>query len=207
MRQDPGRLSAEELARDARAGSSPAVEELVRRFERPLHRFLCLRTGSAEDAEELTQDSFVRAWQRIGRYDPRRSFAAWLYTVARRLAASRARVVKRTRPLESAPEPAHTQDPPGLLGAREERENLWATARRLCPADAVTALWLRHAEELSVTEIARVLGRREATVRVLMFRARTKLAEHVAPAPRAGRAASSARPLAPAHMEEGRCAP
>ena len=64
----------------------------------------------------------------------------------------------------------------------EERSRVWELAERVLTEDQRSALWLRYAEDLSVQEIAEVLGRRATTVRVLMFRARQKLAEHLEPA-------------------------
>ena len=85
------------LARRAASGQSDAFGELVRRYEAPLFRFLLLRCSSREDAEELCQESFLRAWSRIDMYDPRRRFSTWLFTLAHRLAVSR---------LRAAPPPA-----------------------------------------------------------------------------------------------------
>lgn len=173
--------SAEELACSAQAGSLASFEELVARFQRPLFRFLLLRAPSLEDAEELTQDSFVRAWQRIGLYDPRHRFSTWLFTLARRLAASRARRARSGATDERASELVCAVDPPALLAAREERLNLWSLARRLLGVEQCSALWLRYAEDLAVPEIARILGRRPVTVRVQLFRARARLARHLDP--------------------------
>src|SRR5260221_35626 len=82
---------AEDLVRRARTGSSAAFGELVARYESALFNFLLRRTSSAEDAEEIAQDAFVRAWQKIDSYDARWKFSTWLFTLARRLAATRMR--------------------------------------------------------------------------------------------------------------------
>lgn len=80
--------SVEEFALLARAGSDQAFSRLVERLQEPLYRFLLQHTGTQADAEELTQETFVRAWQAIERYDDRWRFTTWLYTIGRRQAAS-----------------------------------------------------------------------------------------------------------------------
>lgn len=171
--------STEELARLARAGSRVAFEGLVLRLERSLLRFLAWQARSTAEAEDLAQESFLRAWQRIESYDPHRPFAPWLFTLARRLALSKARARREQPCLEGRIEPADETDPAALASQREERENLWRVARRVLGAEATSALWLRYAEGLEAKEIARILGRRAVTVRVMLFRARARLAAHL----------------------------
>lgn len=168
--------STEELARLARAGSRAAFEGLVLRLQRSLLRFLAWQAPSSEEAEDLAQESFLRAWQRIESYDPRRPFAPWLFTLARRVALSKARARREQRSIDGLPESADERDPAALASEREERENLWRVARRVLGAEVTSALWLRYAEGLEAAEIARVLGRRTVTVRVMLFRARARLA-------------------------------
>ena len=176
----PSEWTAEELARRARGGGVESFGELVTRFERPLHAFLRLRTAAPEDAEELAQDTFLRAWEKLDRFDPRYRFSTWLFTLARRLAATRYR---RRRPTLASEETlaglGHERDPATILGESDARENLWRVAERVLPGEQVDALWMRYAEDFSAAEIGAVLGRPEATVRVHLFRARKTLARHL----------------------------
>jgi len=175
-------VSAEQLAHAAQAGSTDAFAGLVQRFERSLFNFLNMRVGNPDDAEELTQETFLRAWQRIDRYDSRWMFSTWLFTLGKRLAASRFRKLSvRTASDDTLPEICSGEDPHGAAARSEQRINLWALASRVLSADQRSALWLRYAEELSMQEIARILAKRETTVRVLLFRAREKLAPCLAP--------------------------
>ena len=165
--------AAEELAHQAQAGSSVAFSRLVERFERPLFRFLLVYTQSPADAEELAQETLVRAWEKLDRYRGDWKFSTWLFTIARRQAAShfRARVRSAQQPVPGdlqGPAP----DPSQAMSDRELRENLWDLARRVLTEEQRSALWLRYAEDLPTAEIATVLGRRESAVRVLLFRAR-----------------------------------
>ena len=102
----------EELAAQAAAGSRSAFEELVSRYSLRLFHFLRSCSRSDEDVEDLTQETFLRAYRNIGRYDPQRRFSTWLYTMAIRLSISRQRSqrkkllsLEREGPDESTPGP------------------------------------------------------------------------------------------------------
>jgi RNA polymerase sigma-70 factor (ECF subfamily) len=152
---------------------------LVGRLEVPLFNFLRLGAESPEDAEELTQEAFLRAWQRLDSYDSRWKFSTWLFTLARRLAISRYRKRRRETTEARFEAAGNESEPSRIASRREERENLWEVVRRELNLEQQTALWLRYGEGLAVTEIARVLSKRASTVRVLLFRARGRLAEHL----------------------------
>jgi RNA polymerase sigma-70 factor, ECF subfamily len=172
--------SAEALALEAQAGSVQAFEALVARFEAPLYRFLFVRTRDAAAAEDLTQDSFLRAWQNLARYDPRWRFSTWLYTLAERLCVSARRSSgKGPRVIAAEAEIGNLPsgvDPSQAASERDEGRALWETAARVLRPEERSALWLRYAEDLSADEIGAVLGRPAVTVRVLLFRARGRLA-------------------------------
>src|SRR4030066_1738197 len=92
----------EELAVRAVAGSRPSFEELVSKYSLRLFHFLRSRSGSDEDVEDLVQETFLKAYRNIGRYDPQRKFSTWLFTVAIRLSISRHRSQRATPlPLDS----------------------------------------------------------------------------------------------------------
>lgn len=171
----------EDLVRRAQAGSAAAFGELVARYESTLFNFLLRRTSSVEDAEEIAQDAFVRAWQKISSYDSRWSFSTWLFTLARRLAATRGRSARPIPNGHEALDAVSVQaDPGGALTDTEERASLWSIADRVLEKDQCSALWLRYAEDLSAAEIAEVLGRSTVSVRVMLFRARARLAQYLA---------------------------
>src|SRR3954452_23030204 len=115
----------EELAGRALAGSAAAYEVLVRRYQVPLMRFLQKRFPSRRDGEDILQETFLRAWQSLHRYDRAYAFRTWLYTIAFRLAVSRGRKQR----LDDQPLTTHDlrspEQPPGaLLERHEQRENL-----------------------------------------------------------------------------------
>lgn len=173
-------VDLEQLTRRARAGDRVAFSALVERFEAPLFQFLNLRAPSREDAEELTQETFLRAWKFLDKYDPGRSFSTWLFTLGRHLAVSAYRKRKlRTAGPELLEGLVDSVQPGAILSGKEQDENLWKLARRALSKDQHTALWLRYGEDVETLEVARIMGKREATVRVILFRARTRLAHEL----------------------------
>ncbi|GJM22101.1 MAG: hypothetical protein DHS20C15_20160 [Planctomycetota bacterium] len=171
--------SIDELVASARGGCAASFSELVRRHEAPLYRFLVMRTRDPEQAEELCQQSFVRCWRKLHTFRPGAAFSPWLFTLGRNVAANHFR--KRTdAPLEEAGDPpSGERGPHDQSSAREERERLWDLAARLLDEAQRSALWLHYAEGMSASEIGGVLERPAAQVRVVLHRARRRLADHL----------------------------
>jgi RNA polymerase sigma-70 factor (ECF subfamily) len=186
----------EELAVQAAAGSRPAFEELVSRYSLRLFHFLRSRSGSDEDVEDLVQETFLKAYRNIVRYDPQRKFSTWLFTVAVRLSISRHRSQgAKPLPLDSEG-PEHPSPGPqeALIRKEETRKagNIWLLARTLRPSE-YEVLWLRYAEELPMKDIARAMKKSLVGVRVLLHRSRLKLGKKLrAPSPSAGLAEAAA---------------
>ncbi len=192
------------LALVARAsqGSRDAFAELVLRYQAPLYAFLVVRTASAEDAEELCQEAFVRAWQKLALYDSQWRFSTWLFTLARRLTASRYRRGRREESGHEALELASSEraGPERIASGREEWANLWALAGRVLTPGQRSALWLRYAEDLAPDAIGAVLGKRTGTVRVILFRARERLLRALSEErPSSKRSDSTSRPPDPSY--------
>jgi RNA polymerase sigma-70 factor, ECF subfamily len=176
-------MSDEDLARQCQGGGFVAFEELVRRYENRIYSFIFQSCGHDADAREVTQDTFVRAFQAIARFDPRRPFAPWLFAIARRkgIDCFRARIPGDDQP---APEELDAEDPAELLARREDAQALWRRARARLPDGQFQSLWLRYAEDMDIAQIAGVMGKTQTHVKVLLFRARHTLAgELEAPSP------------------------
>ncbi len=156
------------LARQARDGSSAAFGTLVHRHHGRVYGFLLTLTRHRQDAEDLTQETFLRAWNKLHLFDPALPLLPWLFAIARRLSIA---ALRKSRPLPAdLPFPAESQ--PSCSSLR-----LWEVAKRDLSADAYSALWLHYREELPLKEVAGVLGKREGAVKVILHRARKTLAE------------------------------
>ena len=172
---DSATLSDEELAREAQGGSLESFEELVRRYETQLYRFLARTCRNDADGADLTQETFMTAHTKLERYNPAQSFATWLFTIARRKCIDHLRA---RRPVgdEAAVELLDENCPAEIAARRDEQADLWQRARAILSDVQFQAVWLKYVEDLSVAEIAGVLRRTQTHVKVILFRARTALA-------------------------------
>ena len=199
MASDPQIFSDEELARQTQAGSLTAFEELVYRYEHRIYAFVMQCCRNDADAREVTQDTFVRAFQAIARFDAEGRFGPWLFTIARRkfidhYRASLHRATLRAAADEPMPDLPDHDDPSALLARQEERQHLWALARKCLREPQFQALWLRYAEDMSVEGVARVLRKTQTHVKVLLFRARETLRRELKAAQVPGMPAGPAAP-------------
>lgn len=182
-----GARSDEELAVAASRGSEEAFRELVERFERPVFSLIVRIVRRPELAEELAQDTFVKAWRALERFDPGRKFSSWLFKIAHNSALDSLRrkgeeplsldepVAEGESPRELPADP-NAEDPLLRLTARGAGRALERAIAGLRPQYREVLL-LRFAEGLAYEEIAEVVGAPLGTVKVHLFRARKELAQ------------------------------
>jgi RNA polymerase sigma-70 factor, ECF subfamily len=184
-------LSDESLVLRAQSGSMDAFELIVARFEGRLFNFIARRLGLRHlnsDAEDLTQETFLRAWRGVREFRPEHRFSTWLFTIASRLVVDhqRHRHVRLAGVQRIAEEAIRREQTPHRAEVESDRAaggRLWSIASQVLSEEQHAALWLRYAEDLSPGEVARVLGKNEVAVRVMLFRARQALAPHLPGAP------------------------
>jgi len=170
--------SAEELAARAAAGSSASFDVLVERFAPRLLRYLRQKVRNTHTAEDLVQETLLKAYRNLERFDPSRRFSTWLFTIATRQAASWGRSRRMPVVAQATDRPdAGADDPLEAVSLREQQDDLWAQASQKLPEQQFSALWLRYAEDMSVEEIAGVMKKSTGNVKVLLHRARRKLLE------------------------------
>ena len=171
-------LSDEELVAEAQTGSRRFFNELVRRYSRRLFYFIRPKVTSDEDTEDLVQETFLKAYRNIHRFDPNYKFSTWLYTAAARLAISFYRKKRLNEGISQFnPSPP---DPQEQMIHQEDSKNLWNIAQTL-QSNQYQVLWLRYMEELSLKEIALVMKKNRVHVRVLLHRARLNLIKQLNP--------------------------
>jgi RNA polymerase sigma-70 factor (ECF subfamily) len=168
------------LAQAARAGRSEAFDALTQRYAARVLRFVRMRAATAADAEDLLQETFLRCWRKLAHYDASRPFATWLFKLAANVAASAGRR-RHATPSDDVDALAGGVDPAVSACARDARGNLWDVVQRSLPAESGAALWLFYGENQSAAAIGEILGKSEGAVRVLLFRARARLAELLSP--------------------------
>jgi RNA polymerase sigma-70 factor (ECF subfamily) len=163
----------EDLLVDAAVQGDPSAFAALydRHFDR-VYRHCYYRTGNRADAEDLAQQTFLQAWQAIGRY--RRGttpFIAWLLTISQHLAVSHFRAVREVAPLDvELPAPAARTDPEIAVMNSVAHDAVRSAILQL-KVERQQVVILRFIEGFSVAEVAAALGKSENNVRVIQHRA------------------------------------
>jgi len=167
----------EELARTAAGGGRAAFDEIVRRYCQPLTHFAAAKTKTLQDAEDIVQETFLRAYKYSHSFKSKYSLKNWLFTIAYRLIVSEYRK-KRPQPLSNKAAVQLEAAEPNL----QENQWVWEAAREM-GAEAFTALWLRYKQDMTISEIAQVMKKTKISVRVMLHRNRLRLAKKIAHQP------------------------
>jgi RNA polymerase sigma-70 factor, ECF subfamily len=174
-----------ELVRGALNGSEQAFRDIVLRYQRPVFGLIVRLVGDSGRAEELAQDTFVKAFRALHTYDVERKFSAWLLTIAHHVAIDELRRgALATVSLDALSEPngpvvefadAKGASPAVLAQRAELALAVKAAIGKLRPEyrEVVT---LRYDQELGYDEIAEITGLPLGTVKSALFRARKELA-------------------------------
>lgn len=179
---DPGEEAA--LVQSAQNGDQAAFAEIVRCYQRAIHRVAYGLTRNASDADDLAQETFVRAWQAIGRFRLGEPLYPWLSRIAVNLAFSlhrhrRRRPEQSIEPLVEAGRQWGVEDDPADRAAESEHGRQLREAMGELKPEHQTVLVLRAVEDLPYDEIARVLNVPVGTVMSRLSRARAELKERL----------------------------
>jgi RNA polymerase sigma-70 factor, ECF subfamily len=183
------RLTDQEVVLLARSGREPAYRELVRRYERPVFALLYRMVRDRELAEDLAQETFVKALNAIDSYRPEFKFSSWIFKIANNAAIDHLRRRELdTLSLDGSP---HAETPEAMqatalqIGARQESPLDAVEARELGGAieaaigrlrpEYRACILLRHVEGRAYEEIAEILSLPLGTVKTYIHRARNEL--------------------------------
>lgn len=169
----------------AQGGDSGAFGRLVELYAGRVYGLLYRLVRNREEAEDLAQETFVRAFRNLGRFDSTRPFRNWLYTIAVNVGLNALRCRRRRGvivPLDAADNASGTREAPAAAGpdARcsamrgELRERLDAAVSQL-PARSALLVQLHYTEGLPIREAAGIVAMTEGAAKVALCRARGKL--------------------------------
>ena len=168
------------LIEQLQKGDLDAYGDVIREYQTSVYN-VCLRIlGNVQEAEDLTQDAFLRAYRNISHFDLSRPFGPWIRVLAANLCYNHLKKARLARvPLEDergylAQDPQRA--PEALLEISQEHQELYRKIWQL-PESQRVALELRHFQGLSYQEMASTLNLPLNTVRSHLYRARRKLAE------------------------------
>jgi len=183
-------LSDSVAVAQARAGDSNAFRVLVERHSRNLFRLAYRMTGHQEDAEDVVQETFLRAYRQLSKFDDRAGFGTWLYRIAANCSLDLIRARKRRNERQEAAE----EDSPGLiqslpdaaptpdrLALSGEVERKVASVMNELSEMERSAFVLRHYEGMCIEDISRTLGVQPNAAKHSVFRAVQKLRRALEP--------------------------
>lgn len=159
------------LIKSAKKGDKEAFGDLYEMHLKRIYRFLFFQLKDEQTAEDLTEETFIKAWDKISSFRIKRggTFKAWVFKIAQNLALDYFRK-KPTIPLSEIPEPKSYDNLEEKIDLDEKSEELIKAIDRL-PTALKQAVILRYLEELPYVQVAKALGKRKSTVRVMVFRA------------------------------------
>ncbi len=168
--------SLESLARQAQQGGTQCLDRIAEQVREPLRCFLVSRVPREADADDLAQETLLRAFSNLERYDSTRPFKTWLFTIGKRLAVNHvlADKARDTRHSEARAAASTSASPVYEL-------DIWKRAKATLKPESYRALWLRYCEEATVKEVANLLGRSVVSTKVLLYRARKRLLTELQP--------------------------
>ena len=177
------------LVERCRDNDDAAFSEVVARYKTKIYNYVYRMTGSSEDAEDLTQEVFIRMYTSIDSFRGQSSLNTWLFRIAGNLCIDRFRRTKNRTPAYSLDEPVgeadqaqevpdHTYEPHRLLENVELAEHIQQALSKL-PEKLRATLLLHDVEGLPYEEIAQVIGCPLGTVKSRLFNARMQLRQHL----------------------------
>jgi RNA polymerase sigma-70 factor, ECF subfamily len=187
-----GRMQAadtdEALVRQARDGDFSAFETLFERHRTLVYRFAYQMAPRRDDAEDIVQEAFVRAYQNLHRYRDEAKFTTWLLRIVTNLCTDQARMSQRRMALEQQEAGGAltwmtstiNEDPVDNL-EEDRRRNALRRALNALPTHHRTVIVLRDIEEREYTDIAAILGCTVGGAKLRVLRARRALKERIAP--------------------------
>ena len=174
----------------AQSGDSDAFRLLVEQHSRAVFRLAFRMTGNEQDAEDVVQETFLRAYRQLDKYEARASFSTWLYRIASNYSLDLIRMRKRhedKRERGSAEErdilqtlPVNAPGPDRIVYSGQVQERVNEALNELS-AQERTAFVLRHFEGMSIDEIGEALGTGTNATKHSIFRAVQKLRRSLEP--------------------------
>lgn len=181
-------LQEEEWIERSAAGDNRAFDALVRTYGARVYTHIYRLIGNREESEDLTQETFLRAYRSFASYDVSRSFKSWIYAIATRVALNALRAKRRRAeavPMQGGADEQEWREPPSTCegprqnAARADLQDRLARALLELAPRSAALMHMHYYEGMTLREAADALGISEEAAKVALHRARKKLRERL----------------------------
>lgn len=169
-------------------GNPKAFESLVNRYAQMIYRFSLKLVGNKEDAHDITQETLIKAWKSIKKFDKKKNFKTWIFTIAQRTSIDSLRKRKNVRissinnDEDSDSFEQNIPDDelmPDEIFERQENIDIIQKALETISIEEKTIILLHHGEEMTFNDISEVLGKSINTVKSKYRRSLLNLKEYI----------------------------
>ena len=170
----------QKLVERAKEGESSAFGLLYDYYLPKIYRFVLIKVGQREEAEDITHLTFLKAWESIDRYSYRGySFGSWLYRIARNVVVDHYRGAPIQISLEDANEPESDEPLPGHdLDTKVEYAKVMRALSKLGTLEQDVII-MRFVDDLPIRDVAEAVGKSEGAVKLVQHRAMKKLKDYL----------------------------
>ncbi len=160
-------------------GEISSFSQIVHNHHLKIRSYISKRCSNITDAEDITQEIFIAAYNNLSQYDNAKPFSAWIFGIARNKSNEHFRKIKRIPQavdIDDLPELSHSDSPASIVSIDEKSKHFWDEAKRILSEEQFAAIWLKYQSDLSVSEISEALVISVSNTKIHLFRARKKLA-------------------------------
>ena len=170
-----------ELVSKAKEGDESAFEELYQHYIVPIFRYIFFKSQSQEDAEDLTQIVFLKAWQALPDFQKRANpFSSWLYKIAKNTVIDyykKKKEITLDKPIEDLKQIKDEKNDPVKITEQKEKVKILGQLIKQLNEDQQEVIILKFIQELSNKEIAQLMQKSEEAIRALQYRGLKALRE------------------------------
>ncbi len=173
------------IIKKAQAGEKKAMEQIISTYNDQIFRLVFYRINNFADAQDLTQEAFIKAFRNIKRLKEAEKFKPWLYSIALNLVKDFFRKKKilsflgQTNDLENmVGYDPYSENKPSLIKAKEFEKEIKGRYLRFLSKNEKQVFMLKYIDDLTIHEIAQTLNKNESTIKTHLYRSINKIKKH-----------------------------
>ncbi|MEZ5471377.1 MAG: sigma-70 family RNA polymerase sigma factor [Marinicella sp.] len=167
-------MTEQQLIKKAQQGATDCFTQLVASYQLRLYSYLLGRCTHHQEADDVLQETFIKAYQYLSSYNPQWQFSTWLFTIARRTIGKYQAQYHNHQPIDD--ENWVTKQDPFAV----DRENIWQLIKNELNTKSYDVLWFFYVEQYSIKEIAQITQQSESWVKTNLHRSKMKLSNNSA---------------------------